>query len=140
MLNNEPEYLIIELNNSLKLELQSLVTAEYAKSYKDAVIKSISLTYASMGNRLAEAPSLTSKNPISAEKNENLKSTEIKLSRRQKQLIPLLNQGLANNEISNILGISEHTVKVHLWRLYKKLNTQNRTETLYISRLKGWLL
>ena len=39
-----------------------------------------------------------------------------KLSKRQKQLILMLDQGLSNRDIAEKLDISEHTVKVHFWR------------------------
>jgi DNA-binding NarL/FixJ family response regulator len=40
-----------------------------------------------------------------------------KLSKRQKQLILMLDQGLSNKDIADKLTISEHTVKVHFWPL-----------------------
>ena len=42
-----------------------------------------------------------------------------KLSKRQKQLILMLDQGLSNKDIADMLTISEHTVKVHFWRLFR---------------------
>lgn len=55
----------------------------------------------------------------------------IKFSRRQKQLLPLLVRGKTNREISDELMISEHTVKVHLYRLYQRLNVKSRSEAVY---------
>ena len=52
---------------------------------------------------------------------EELAPTDNKLSKRQKQLIVMLDRGLSNREIADELGISEHTVKVHLWRLFRRL-------------------
>jgi ATP/maltotriose-dependent transcriptional regulator MalT len=51
---------------------------------------------------------------------EELAPTDNKLSKRQKQLIVMLDRGLSNREIADELGISEHTVKVHLWRLFRR--------------------
>lgn len=45
-----------------------------------------------------------------------------KLSKRQKQLLVLLDKGLSIHDIADNLQISEHTVKVHLWRLFRRLN------------------
>jgi DNA-binding CsgD family transcriptional regulator len=47
-----------------------------------------------------------------------------KLSKRQKQLLKLLDDGLSNRDIAEQLGISEHTVKVHLWRLFRRLDVK----------------
>ena len=66
-------------------------------------------------------------------------TTYRKLSKRQKELIPLINMGKSNREIADILNLSEHTVKVHMWRFFKKLKVNNRTRLLYIARMNGWL-
>ncbi len=54
-----------------------------------------------------------------------------KLSRRQIQIIECLDLGLSNKEISNKLDINEHTVKVHMWRLFKKLEVKSRMQALH---------
>ena len=62
-----------------------------------------------------------------------------KLSKRQKQLILMLDQGLSNREIADKLDISEHTVKVHFWRLFRRLGVNSRTQALHFARTHGWL-
>jgi RNA polymerase sigma factor (sigma-70 family) len=62
-----------------------------------------------------------------------------KLSKRQKQLLVMIDQGLSNKDIAEQLGISEHTVKVHLWRLFRRLNASSRTQATYLARSKGLL-
>ncbi len=62
-----------------------------------------------------------------------------KLSKRQKQMIVMLDQGLSNRDIAETLGINEHTVKVHLWRLYRRLGVNSRTQTLHVARTNGLL-
>jgi DNA-binding NarL/FixJ family response regulator len=63
----------------------------------------------------------------------------IKFSKRQKQLLILIDDGLSNDEIAMRLGISHHTVKVHLWRLYKKLGISSRTQLIKFSRDNGYI-
>jgi len=63
-----------------------------------------------------------------------------KLSKRQKQLILMLDQGLSNRDIAAELNISEHTVKVHLWRLFRRLGVKSRTQTLHFARTHGLLM
>jgi DNA-binding NarL/FixJ family response regulator len=63
----------------------------------------------------------------------------LKLTKRQKQLILLLNQGLSNREIAEKLDISEHTVKVHLGRLFRRIGVTSRTQALHFCRHNGWL-
>ncbi len=62
-----------------------------------------------------------------------------KLSKRQKQLILMLDQGLSNKDIADKLSISEHTVKVHFWRLFRRLGVNSRTQALHFARTNGWL-
>ena len=62
-----------------------------------------------------------------------------KLSKRQKQLILMLDQGLSNRDIADKLAISEHTVKVHFWRLFRRLGVNSRTQALHFARTNGWL-
>jgi len=65
---------------------------------------------------------------------------DIKLSKRQKQLILMLDRGLSNRDIAAELNISEHTVKVHLWLLFRRLGVKSRTQTLHFSRTHGLLM
>jgi DNA-binding NarL/FixJ family response regulator len=63
----------------------------------------------------------------------------IKLSKRQKQLLVLVDAGLCNEDIAKRLGISAHTVKVHLWRFYKKLGISSRTQLSKFARDNGYM-
>lgn len=70
---------------------------------------------------------------------ETLAPGDTKLSKRQKQLIVMLEQGLSNRDIAEQLGISEHTVKVHLWRLFRRLEVKSRTQAVHYARHHGLL-
>lgn len=63
-----------------------------------------------------------------------------KLSKRQTQLIAMLDKGLSNREIAGELEISEHTVKVHLWRMFRRLGVKSRTQALHYARNHGMIL
>jgi len=63
-----------------------------------------------------------------------------KLSRRQQQLLTMIDQGLSNREIAEALDISEHTVKVHLWRLFRRLNVKSRSQASHLARTSGLLM
>jgi DNA-binding NarL/FixJ family response regulator len=62
-----------------------------------------------------------------------------KLSKRQKQLLILLDKGQSNRDIAETLQISEHTVKVHLWRLFRRLNVKSRSQASHLARTQGLL-
>ncbi|MDB5889467.1 MAG: DNA-binding response regulator [Polaromonas sp.] len=62
-----------------------------------------------------------------------------KLSKRQKQLLILLDKGMSNRDIAELLRISEHTVKVHLWRMFRRLNVKSRSQASHLARTHGLL-
>ena len=62
-----------------------------------------------------------------------------KLSKRQKQLLVMLDKGMSNRDIATELQISEHTVKVHLWRLFRRLNVKSRSQASHLARTQGLL-
>lgn len=61
-----------------------------------------------------------------------------KLTRREESVIRLVVQGMVNREIAEKLGLSEHTVKNYLFRIFDKLGVSNRVElALYaVARLQ----
>lgn len=52
------------------------------------------------------------------------------LSRRQKQIMRMVAEGLANKEIAARLGIAEGTVKAHIHAVFKALGVTNRTQAV----------
>lgn len=52
----------------------------------------------------------------------------IALTRRQGQIISLVSQGFKNKEIAFSLGITEGTVKVYLYKLFRKLGMNDRLD------------
>lgn len=55
-----------------------------------------------------------------------------KITPRQLQMLQLLDAGKSNGEIAEQLQISEHTVKVHLWRLFKGMGVTSRGKALSV--------
>ncbi len=53
---------------------------------------------------------------------------DVKLSKRETEILELLCEGLANKEIADRLDISVETVRVHLKHIYEKLHVRSRTE------------
>ena len=64
---------------------------------------------------------------------------DFKLSKRQGQLVKMMDRGLTNAEMAVALGLAETTVKVHLWRLYRKLGVNNRSRALFVVRANSLL-
>jgi DNA-binding NarL/FixJ family response regulator len=55
---------------------------------------------------------------------------DVLLTNREQEIVPFVAQGLTNKEISSELGLSEHTVKNHLFRIYEKLGISSRVELI----------
>jgi two-component system nitrate/nitrite response regulator NarL len=62
------------------------------------------------------------------------------LTPREREVLALLAQGLANKMIAPRLGISEHTVKTHVAAVYEKLHARNRAEAVVAAARQGLLL
>ena len=76
---------------------------------------------------------------LSADLETEAPVTVEKLSKRQKQLLILLDKGQSNRDIAETLQISEHTVKVHLWRLFRRLDVKSRSQASHLARTQGLL-
>ena len=50
------------------------------------------------------------------------------LSQRESEILDLVSRGAMNTEIGEKLFISRHTVKSHLYNIYKKIKVTNRLE------------
>lgn len=54
-----------------------------------------------------------------------------RISKRERQVLDGLIGGKSNREISSALGISEKTVKNHLWKIYRKIGVRSRTQLFH---------
>jgi len=53
------------------------------------------------------------------------------LTEREKQILNKLCKGATNNDIATTLFISEHTVRTHIYNIFKKIKVKNRTQAMY---------
>lgn len=56
------------------------------------------------------------------------KEDEVKLTKREKDVLTLLVRGNSNKDMADTLFISEKTVKNHLTSIFRKLNVKDRTQ------------
>jgi two-component system nitrate/nitrite response regulator NarL len=71
---------------------------------------------------LVESLAATPQQPVT-----NAKGTSL-LTKREYSLVQLVAEGCTNRDISRQLGLSEHTVRNYLFRIFNKLGTSNRLE------------
>ncbi len=57
--------------------------------------------------------------------------TKNSITKKESELVKLLEKGYSNKSISDHLKVSENTVKFHLKNIYKKLGAHNRLEAIY---------
>ncbi|MES2361598.1 MAG: response regulator transcription factor [Pseudomonadota bacterium] len=115
-----------------------VLTAATAKDYQDLSMEAGANAFL---HKSASADEIT--NALRLFLNEESGAQELappeKLSKRQKQLLNLLDKGMSNRDIAESLQISEHTVKVHLWRLFRRLNVKSRSQASHLARTQGLL-
>lgn len=56
------------------------------------------------------------------------------LSDRERQVLALVARGMANKQVGRALGISEHTVKVHLGSVFRQIGVGDRTSAAMWAR------
>ena len=57
--------------------------------------------------------------------------SDICLTNREQQILRKLVTGASNCEIADGLFVSEHTVKSHLYNIFKKINVRNRVQAVF---------
>ena len=65
--------------------------------------------------------------PVAPTKPGDLHPIYSKLTRREKQVLRLVSKGQSNKIIASNLGITEHTVKLHMHNVAGKIGVSNRT-------------
>ena len=62
---------------------------------------------------------------------------ELKITRRELEILELIASGLSNREIAERLFVSENTVKTHSSRLFDKLSARRRTQAVQLGKELG---
>jgi len=61
------------------------------------------------------------------------------LSKREREILPLIGRGLENQEIAEELNIAVQTVKNHVSTIYEKLDVHSRVHLIRVCRSAGWV-
>jgi DNA-binding NarL/FixJ family response regulator len=59
------------------------------------------------------------------------------LTRREQQLVQMIDRGLTNKEIASQLNLSEQTIKNHVHRMLRKLGASDRLAAVELCRMPG---
>jgi DNA-binding NarL/FixJ family response regulator len=66
-------------------------------------------------------------------------ASELTLTRGESEILNLLNQGLRNRELGQVLGESDDAIRSHLKALFGKLNVSGREDAVEEGRRRGLL-
>ena len=66
------------------------------------------------------------------------KLEQLNISKRELEVLELINKGMSNQQIADALFVSENTIKKHISSLFLKLDVQRRTEA--IRKAREWKL
>ena len=80
---------------------------------------------------LSEFATMANSRTMPSERRSNV------LTDREQEVLQQLSTGASNKEIANALSISEHTVKIHLKNILKKLHLSNRTQAAIYAQRQG---
>ena len=64
-------------------------------------------------------------------------SSDVRLSRREQELLQLLAQGCSEKEAATLLGIGQRTIHTYLDRIKRKLGASNRVHAVAVATLAG---
>lgn len=125
------EYALSKLQQALDIAMQDNIVmpfAEYYKWIRDLLNDSrlnIPLEFKEKILKLtADSAKVVSSYPD--------KSTNLKLTQREIDIIKLLDKGLSNQQIADTLYISVYTVKRHIQNIYRKMDVPNKTKALNV--------
>ena len=116
----------------MQLGKYSLVTRKFSEEVFYALFAVLFLSFGYMVARYLNKTQ--PKEILETGQNENFinedRISELRISKREYEVLELINQGFSNQEISSQLFISESTVKSHVSSLLNKLNAKRRTQAI----------
>lgn len=122
-----------------KLGVNGCVDKTYYKEYLITLLKNIDSSPYPI-----PLPLLSDNNQTKNTSNENInkrprESKKPRLTSRQEQVLNVIKYGKSNKEISNMLGLSEGTIRTHVADIFNRLNASNRTEAVHIATKLGFI-
>lgn len=62
--------------------------------------------------------------------NKTLTHGEVNLTDREIEVLRVMATGAKNSEIASLLNLSPHTIKTHIYNIFKKINASNRLQAV----------
>lgn len=124
-MHNESEYIM----KSLEYGADGYLLKDTSKS---ELIKAIKMVNAGQKYYSGDISNtiINSFNPNATESLPNVERKDFALTKREKQILELIYEGVGNKEIADQLGKSIRTIETHRFNIMKKLGVNNITELL----------
>ena len=124
-MHNESEYIM----KSLEYGADGYLLKDTSKS---ELIKAIKIVYGGQKYYSGDISNtiINSFNPTSSDKASVVEPKEYPLTKREKEILTLIYEGVGNKEIADQLGKSIRTIETHRFNIMKKLEVNNITELL----------
>jgi DNA-binding NarL/FixJ family response regulator len=123
-----------------KIEIKALANGIRGVLYKtDAIEKIAAAIVAMMGGELWFSRKILSRYIIeSSIAGDNFMGGVTSLTEREIEILSQLATGASNKDIANCLCISHHTVKTHIYNIFKKINVENRLQaSIWVGKNMG---
>ena len=62
--------------------------------------------------------------------NKTFGRNEVNLTDREIEVLKVMATGAKNSEIATVLNLSPHTIKTHIYNIFKKINASNRLQAV----------
>lgn len=62
--------------------------------------------------------------------NKTFARNEVNLTDREIEVLKVMATGAKNSEIAHVLNLSPHTIKTHIYNIFKKINASNRLQAV----------
>lgn len=62
--------------------------------------------------------------------NKTFARNEVNLTDREIEVLKVMATGAKNSDIANVLSLSPHTIKTHIYNIFKKINASNRLQAV----------
>lgn len=118
----------------MQLGQYTLITNRFSDEVFFALFALLFLTFGFFVSRYLQSNNGQPEEKVTVTSNasaiDHTKINALKISKREYEVLELINLGHSNLEISNQLFISESTVKSHVSSLLAKLNAKRRTQAI----------
>lgn len=137
--SNNIKTLVLSMHDSEEYVVNSIMAGAdgylLKGSSKEEFIKAVHTVYSGQKYYSGDISSIIINNFVSGNVSRPVKktesqpeSTDIHLTKRERQILDLVLEGLSNKEIAENLEISKRTAEVHRFNLMKKLDVKNQIE------------